>query len=79
MSYTPKDKVRIVIDTWDIAWTIHQGCRIRVDISSSDFPQYAIHSNFAGKWEEQTRERIAHQIIYVGGSQSSYLELPVLE
>ena len=79
LSYTPKDKVQIVIDTWDIAWTIHQGCRIRVDISSSDFPQYAIHSNFAGKWEEQTRERIAHQIIYVGGSQSSYLELPVLE
>lgn len=79
LPYTPQEKVQIVIDTWDIAWTIHQGCRIRVDISSSDFPQYAIHPNFAGKWEEQTQERIAHQVIFTGGEQASYLELPIIE
>lgn len=26
---------------------------IRIDISSSDFPQYSVHSNYPGVWSEQ--------------------------
>jgi predicted acyl esterase len=57
------------------AWTIKQGSRIRVDVSSSNFPAYAAHSNFSGPWAEQQQVRIAQQTLYIGGEQS-YVEFP---
>lgn len=76
-TYTPGDVVEVDIETLPIRWTIREGHRVRIDITSSNFPEYSIHSNYAGIWSLQTKTRIAEQKIYIGGDNSSYIELPV--
>jgi len=77
MSYTPMDIVKIMIDSWDVAYRVKKGSRIRVDITSSDFPQYSVHSNYAGCWSVQKKSRIANQTVYFGEGHSSWIEIPV--
>ncbi|MEX2263178.1 MAG: CocE/NonD family hydrolase [Bryobacteraceae bacterium] len=51
--------------------------RIRLDISSSNYPKFEPNSNTAepaGKW---TRRIKARNTIYMGGGRASYVELPV--
>ena len=74
-SYRPGEAVSLSIRLWDIAWTLPKGSRVRVDISSSDFPQYNIHSNFAGVWALQEHVQTARQRIYCGGEDGSKLFL----
>ncbi|MBO5503692.1 MAG: CocE/NonD family hydrolase [Lachnospiraceae bacterium] len=74
--YHPGDAVQVTVDFWDIVWTLQPGSRIRLDISSSDFPQYAAHSNYAGIWADQEKTRVAHQTICAG--EGSRLVLPLL-
>ncbi len=77
--YTPGEMITIEIEMWDIVWELHSGERIRLDISSSDFPQYSIHSNYPGVWSKQAKTRTARQTIYCGGAEGSVLEVPLLE
>jgi len=77
ITYTPNSVVEIVIDTWDVAWRIRKGSRIRVDISSSNFPEYAVHSNFPGIWSLQEKTRKANQTVYFGKDHPSCLILPI--
>lgn len=62
-----------------IVWTVKAGNRLRIDVQSSLFPEYAVHSNTAGVWAEQAESRIAHQSIFVGGKKRSYLSLPLMK
>lgn len=75
-TYVPGEQTEVCIDFWDMVWTVAPGCRLRLDISSSDFPQYAVHSNYAGIWSDQAKTRVAHQTIFTGCSETC-LELPV--
>lgn len=77
-SYTPGEKVDITIDTWDLAWKIQKGSRIRIDLTSSDFPQYSVHSNYAGCWAKQEKVRKAQETVYFGGKAESYIRLPII-
>jgi uncharacterized protein len=77
-TYRALEAVDIEIELWPVAWTIKQGSRLRVDISSSNFPAYAAHSNFSGPWAEQQQVRTAQQTLYIGGDQS-YVEFPVAD
>lgn len=76
--YEPGKKVQLTIDTWDLAWEIQKGSRIRIDLTSSDFPQYSAHSNYAGGWATQKKVRIAHPKVYFGGEDESCICLPIL-
>ena len=78
-TYEPNEVVEINIDMWDIGWQFNKGCRIRIDIQSSDFPQYNVHSNTAGIWSEQTECRVAEQTVYFDKERPSCLELPLLK
>lgn len=73
--YTPGEEAAVCVDLWDISWTLSPGSRLRLDLSSSDFPQYAVHSNTAGPWADQAETRIAHQTVHFG--EKSFAELPV--
>ena len=75
-SYIPGEQTEVSVDFWDIVWTIQPGSCLRLDISSSDFPQYAVHSNYAGIWSDQDKSRIAHQVICTGSGECC-LELPL--
>ena len=65
--YTPGRRESITLDFWPIKWQLQPGSRLRLDVSSSDFPKYHAHTNRAGPWEQQTGADIANQVIY-GGS-----------
>ena len=75
-SHPPGTPVDVTVEMWDIAWTVQPGSRLRLDVSSSDFPQYAAHSNYAGVWADQAETRVAHQTIFTGCA-GSCIELPL--
>lgn len=62
---------------WDVAYRVKKGSRLRLDISSSDFPQYAVHSNFPGIWSEQEHTQKARQTILTGENCPTRIVLPV--
>jgi putative CocE/NonD family hydrolase len=76
--YTPGDNATFTISASPIVWTVKAGNRFRLDIKSSDFPEYAVHSNFSGVWAEQAKTRKATQNIHIGGPDGSYLVLPLI-
>lgn len=48
--YFPGEFVDLVLESWDVSWRLQKGSRLRVDITSSDFPQYAVHPNKKDLW-----------------------------
>ncbi len=74
-AYTPGTAAEVCIDLWDMAWVVQPGSRLRLDISSSDFPQYAVHSNYPGVWSEQAQVRAARQTLCLG--EGSRIEQPL--
>ncbi|MBQ3881103.1 MAG: CocE/NonD family hydrolase [Bacteroidales bacterium] len=77
-TYTPGQIVPVTITTNPILWRLGEGSRIRVDISSSDFPQYSVHPNYPGVWSEIGQTKVAHQKIYTGKKYPSHIDLPDL-
>jgi hypothetical protein len=75
-TYTPGEIVPVRIQLLPIEWEISAGSRIRVDICSSDFPQYSLHSNYPGVWSEQASVRVAHQQVWTGAQHASSITLP---
>lgn len=78
IEYNAGENVEVTIDTWDLAWKLQKGSRIRIDITSADFPQYSVHSNYAGSWSLQKMVKKANQKVFFGGENASYITLPVL-
>jgi predicted acyl esterase len=74
LEYTPTSIVDMTLDMWAIEWTLKAGHHLRLDISSSNFPAYNIHSNYAGNWASQERVKTAKQTVYSG----SELIVPVI-
>lgn len=72
----PDGSREICVTMWDVAWMPAAGSRIRIDITSSDFPQYAIHSNFPGIWSLQDKTQVAHQTICMDAEHPSSIEIP---
>ncbi|WP_342757854.1 CocE/NonD family hydrolase [Kineothrix sedimenti] len=79
MKYMPGNVVEINLEMWDIAWKLQEGSCLRLDVSSSDFPQYAVHSNYAGNWAKCMKTKKARQNIYMGKNYQSVIELPLLD
>ncbi len=77
--YTPGEVVSIEIKCLPILWCIKKNHSIRVDISSSNFPEYTIHSNTAGVWSEKKETIIANQKLYIGDADGCRLIVPIDE
>lgn len=69
--------VDVGMELWPVTWTFKKGSRVRLDISSSNFPAFSIHPNTAGSWAEQDEYKIANQYVFMGGKYKSYIELPI--
>ena len=54
------------------------GHRLRLDVTSSDFPNYDRNHNTAADQNADTALAVAHQTIYHGPGQTSRLILPVV-
>lgn len=75
--YTPGEIVELNFEALPILWKIKKGNRIRIDISSSNFPEYSVHSNYAGVWSKQIRNKVAHQKIYMDPKHPSRIMIPL--
>jgi hypothetical protein len=56
-----------------------KGHRIRLEISSSNFPAFSRNTNTGGEPEKDSQFRVAHQTIYHGPRHASFLALQVRE
>ena len=71
------EPVEITIRCWDIAFRVKKGSRIRVDISSSNFPEFSVHPNTETPWAFAKEVRTAHQVILTGKDHPSRIVLPI--
>lgn len=69
--------VEITIRCWDVAWRLKKGSRLRVDISSSNFPEFSVHPNTTTVWSMEANPHTAHQTILSGKDYPSKIILPV--
>lgn len=69
--------VRLCIDLWSIAAQIRPGHRIGLQISSSDFPQFARNLNGGGNPADESRPIPARQTVWHDAAHPSALILPV--
>ena len=75
---SPGRRYAIVIDVFPTSNLFRQGHRIRLDISSSNFPRFDANPN-TGEPEGRARtQRVARNSVYVGGRHASQVILPVI-
>ncbi|UCH33417.1 MAG: CocE/NonD family hydrolase [Armatimonadota bacterium] len=70
----PGEMYEFNIDVGSTSIIFNQGHRIRVAISSSNYPRFATHPNVWGEGAPQ----VAHQTIYFGGDHPSAVILPIV-
>ena len=76
--YASGETAKLEMEMTDVVWKLKKGSRLRVDISSSNFPLYHVHPNSAGSWAAGPEKKTARQTFFCGGENASYIELPVL-
>lgn len=75
--YEPGTVRELSWELLDTCWKLHKGSKLRVDVSSSNFPAYHVHPNTTECWAETTETAIANQTIFVGGQYPSRIIIPV--
>ena len=75
---TPGQVYKYSIDLWATGNVFKAGHRIRLYVSSSNFPRFNRNLNTGEAIAESTRSVIAHQIIYHDQQYPSALILPII-
>ena len=65
-NYRPGTQTNVEIRFWPIEWQIQPGSKLRLDISSSDFPKFHAHPNKAELWSTVEEPTTADQTVYNG-------------
>jgi putative CocE/NonD family hydrolase len=66
------------VDLWHASVEIPAGDRLRLEISSSNFPRFDAHPNLSGNPAHATEVRVARQRIHHAADTPSFLELHLL-
>jgi putative CocE/NonD family hydrolase len=75
---TPNQAYRYTINIWPTSNLFHHGDRVRLDISSSDFPQFDPNPNTGDWFGDSTRTQPADQTILHDAAHPSALMLPII-
>ena len=75
---TPGEIYEFDIDMWDTSNLFKAGLRIRVEISSSNFPRYNRNLNSGNPIASDIDITLANQTVYHGIQYPSYINLPVI-
>jgi putative CocE/NonD family hydrolase len=67
-----------VIQIWPTSYEFRSGDRIRVEISSSDYPQFAPNPNTGEPFGQSTAQRPATQTVLHDAAHPSYVTLPII-
>jgi hypothetical protein len=73
------EAIPAAIDLWHASATIPAGDRLRLEISSSNFPRFDAHPNVAGHPGHATEQRPARQTVHHARDAASWLELVALD
>jgi putative CocE/NonD family hydrolase len=73
----PGQRYRIRIALGDIAWTLASGHRLRLQISSSNFPRLERNLNTGGANHSESTPVVAHNAVWHGADVTSFVELSV--
>ncbi len=73
----PGEIYELNVDLHDTALTLAPGHRVRLDLTSSDFPRFVRNLNTGGDNVTETTTRIARNSVHHGPQHDSYLELTV--
>ena len=65
----------IEIDLWHVSVHVPAGDRLRLEVSSSNFPRFDAHPNMSGNPGHAHRSRPAHQVVHHAADTPSRLEL----
>jgi hypothetical protein len=66
------------IDMWNTSNSFNKGHRIRIEISSSNFPRYNRNLNSGNPIASDTDITIANQTVYHGSKYPSHINLPLI-
>jgi putative CocE/NonD family hydrolase len=66
------------IDMWATSYKLSPGDRIRVDITSSNFPRLSRNLNTGANFAETSAMKVAHQTIYMSKEYPSKIILPII-
>jgi predicted acyl esterase len=76
---TPGEAVEFAIDLWSTAVVFAPGHRIRVDVSSSNYPRFEVNPNTGKPVGADMGAVVARQTVYHDAIHPSALELPILQ
>jgi predicted acyl esterase len=77
---TPGEVYPIEIDLWSTSLIINKGHRLRLAISSSNYPRFQVNPNTGDPFTaEKPKGQVAKNTIHVGGDTPSCVLLPVVE
>ncbi len=76
-SMAPGTVYRFAVDLWATAQTFRAGHRLRVEVTSSDFPRYDRNLNTGGPLGEETTGQVAYNAIFHDADRPSHLLLPL--
>lgn len=74
----PNTIYQFKVDLWATAHCLKVGHRLRVHVTSSDFPRYDRNLNTGGPFGCENRGQVAINTIFLDRDRASYLRLPVL-
>ena len=72
------ESVYKVIDLVGTSNAFQRGHRVRVDVTSSHFPQFDRNPNTGEPFGSSTKVKIAHQTVHHTRAQPSHIILPVI-
>ena len=75
---TPETPYRFTIDMWQTSQLFKAGHRLRVEVSSSNFPRFDRNPNMGGELWNETSMQAAHQSVYHDRDRPSHVLLPVI-
>jgi putative CocE/NonD family hydrolase len=77
-SVQPGEHYPFDIDLSSTSIIFNRGHRIRVAISSSNYPRFELNRNNGHDWPDDQffGSQVAHQTIFLGGAEASYVTLP---
>ena len=78
-NYTPGTVRELTYKMLDVSWKVAANSKIRIDVSSSNYPLYHVHPNTDAIWSETDVKIVAHQSIFAGMNYPSRIILPIME
>ena len=75
---TPNAVYEVPVDLHATSWYLPPGHRLRVDVSSSNFPRYDRNLNTGGRNFDETTWRVAKNAVHHTAAHMSRLILPVI-